>query len=174
SRRRSRSTSSPADRSARRPPAAVWPPSRMGDNAQMPSTDIPILELEDFAIELAHTAGGIARAHFRKSFTIENKGADHFDPVTNADKAIEQVLRAAIGERYPEHGIVGEEQEERGGSAPYRWYIDPIDGTRAFMTGSPLWGTLVGLTRGDVPLFGLMCQPVLEEEERHVAAREPK
>lgn len=129
----------------------------------MPHNTLPILELEDFAIELAHTAGGIARAHFRKSFTIENKGAARFDPVTNADKAIEQVLRAAIAERYPDHGIVGEEQEARGGSAPYRWYIDPIDGTRAFMTGSPLWGTLVGLTRDDAPLFGLMCQPVLEE-----------
>ena len=129
----------------------------------MPHADIPILELEDFAIELAHTAGGIAKAHFRKSFTIENKGGNAFDPVTNADKAIERVLRAAIAERYPDHGIVGEEEAERGSSSPYRWCIDPIDGTRAFLVGSPLWGTLVGLTRHDVPLFGLMCQPVLEE-----------
>jgi histidinol phosphatase-like enzyme (inositol monophosphatase family) len=129
----------------------------------MPHSDLPLLELEDFAIELAHTAGGIARAYFRKSFTIENKGAEAFDPVTNADKGIEQILRTAIVERYPDHGIVGEEQADRGGSAPYRWYIDPIDGTRAFMTGSPLWGTLVGLTCNDVPVFGLMCQPVLEE-----------
>ena len=129
----------------------------------MPHNDIPILELEDFAIDLAHTAGGIARAHFRKSFTIENKGGRAFDPVTNADKAIEHVLRAAIAERYPEHGIVGEEEAERGGTGAYRWYIDPIDGTRSFMIGSPLWGTLVGLTHHDVPLFGLLCQPVLEE-----------
>src|SRR5690606_5964847 len=129
----------------------------------MPHSSLPILELEDFAIELAHTAGGIARAHFRKSFTIENKGASRFDPVTNADKAIERVLRQAIAERYPDHGIVGEEEEAQNGSSSYRWYIDPIDGTRAFMTGSPLWGTLVGVTRDDAPLFGLMCQPVLEE-----------
>ena len=129
----------------------------------MARRDIPILELEDFAIELAHTAGSIAKAHFRKSFTIENKGGGAFDPVTSADKAIERVLRAAIAERYPDHGIVGEEEAERGGSAPYRWYLDPIDGTRAFMIGSPLWGTLVGLTHHDVPLFGLLCQPVLEE-----------
>lgn len=130
----------------------------------MPSSDIPVLELEDFAIELAHTAGGIARAHFRKPFTIENKGGERFDPVTSADQAIEQVLRAAIAERYPEHGIVGEEQAERPASgSAYRWYLDPIDGTRAFMLGSPLWGTLVGLTHNDVPLFGLLCQPVLEE-----------
>lgn len=129
----------------------------------MPKSEIPILELEDFAIELAHTAGEIAKAHFRKSFTIENKNRAGFDPVTNADKAIEHALRAALAERYPAHGIVGEEQEDTGGSAPYRWYIDPIDGTRSFMTGSPLWGTLVGVARDDVPLFGLMCQPVLEE-----------
>ncbi len=129
----------------------------------MPNSDLPILELEDFAIELAYTAGGIANAHFRKSFSIENKAGAGFDPVTNADKAIERVLRAAIAERYPDHGIVGEEEAERGGAGAYRWYIDPIDGTRAFMTGSPLWGTLVGLTHGDVPLFGLLCQPVLEE-----------
>ncbi|HEX7082096.1 MAG TPA: histidinol-phosphatase [Gammaproteobacteria bacterium] len=129
----------------------------------MPRSEIPILELEDFAIELAHTAGGIAKAHFRKSFTIENKGRGGFDPVTNADKAIEQLLRATISERYPDHGIIGEEEGNRSGSAPYRWYVDPIDGTRSFMTGSPLWGTLVGLTYNEVPLFGLLCQPVLEE-----------
>lgn len=129
----------------------------------MSRTDIPLLELEEFAIELAHTASGIANAHFRKKFSVENKEEERFDPVTSADKAIEQVLRAAISDRYPDHGIVGEEQDVRSGTAPYRWYIDPIDGTRAFMTGSPLWGTLVGVTRQDEPLFGLLCQPVLEE-----------
>lgn len=125
--------------------------------------DIGILELEDFALELAHTAGGIAEAHFRQPITIENKSASAFDPVTNADRAIERVLRTAIVERYPDHGIVAEEEGTRAGHGPYTWYIDPIDGTRAFMTGSPLWGTLIGLTRGDEPLFGLLVQPVLEE-----------
>lgn len=125
--------------------------------------DIPILELEDFALELAHTAGGIAEAHFRQPITIENKGANAFDPVTNADRAIERVLRAAIVERYPEHGIVAEEEGTRAAQSDYTWFIDPIDGTRAFMTGSPLWGTLIGLTRRDEPLFGLLAQPVLEE-----------
>jgi len=122
-----------------------------------------LLELEEFALELAHTAGGIAAAHFRRRLEVENKGGSAFDPVTNADRAIERVLRTAIVERYPDHGIVGEEEGERGGRAGYTWYIDPIDGTRAFMTGSPLWGTLIGLTLLDEPLFGVLAQPVLEE-----------
>src|SRR5690349_15096614 len=125
--------------------------------------DTPILELEDFALDLARTAGGIAQAHFRRAFTIENKGVGSFDPVTSADRAIERVLRAAIVERYPAHGIVAEEEGERAASSDYTWFIDPIDGTRAFMTGSPLWGTLVGLTHRGEPLFGLLCQPVPEE-----------
>ena len=124
---------------------------------------IPLLELEDFALELARTAGGIAQAHFRRSFTIENKDATGFDPVTSADRAIERVLRASITERYPKHGIVAEEEGERAARSDYTWFIDPIDGTRAFMTGSPLWGTLVGLTHRAEPLFGLLAQPVLEE-----------
>ena len=126
-------------------------------------TDISIAELEDFALDLARTAGGIAQAHFRRSFTIENKGVTGFDPVTSADRAIERVLRATIVERYPRHGIVAEEEGERAADSEYTWFIDPIDGTRSFMTGSPLWGTLVGLARGGVPVFGLLCQPVLEE-----------
>ena len=122
-----------------------------------------LVELEDFALELAHTAGGIARAHFRQPIKVENKGGSVFDPVTNADRAIERVLRAAIIERYSDHGIVAEEEGETPGRGEYTWYIDPIDGTRAFMTGSPLWGTLIGLTRGAQPLFGVLVQPVLEE-----------
>ena len=108
-----------------------------------------IVELEDFALELARTAGGIAQAHFRRPITVENKGASAFDPVTNADRAIERVLRTAIVARYPDHGIVAEEEGERAGAGDYTWFIDPIDGTRAFMTGSPLWGTLIGLVRAD-------------------------
>jgi myo-inositol-1(or 4)-monophosphatase len=122
-----------------------------------------IVELEDFALELAHTAGGIAQAHFRQPVTVENKSASSFDPVTNADRAIERVLRTAIVARYPDHGIVAEEEGERSGKSDYTWFIDPIDGTRAFMTGSPLWGTLIGLVRGKEPLFGLLAQPILEE-----------
>jgi myo-inositol-1(or 4)-monophosphatase len=98
--------------------------------------EIALVELEDFAFMLAHTAGGIAHAHFRQPITVENKSANAFDPVTNADRAIERVLRTAIDARYPDHGIVAEEEGERAGAGEYTWFIDPIDGTRAFMTGS--------------------------------------
>jgi histidinol-phosphatase len=130
---------------------------------RMSNAEIPLPELENFALELAQLAGNIAQAHFRKAIEITNKNAEGFDPVTNADHAIEQLLRATILERYPGHGLVAEEQGNTESMSPYTWYLDPIDGTRAFMMGSPLWGTLVGLAFRDKPLFGLMVQPVLEE-----------
>jgi myo-inositol-1(or 4)-monophosphatase len=121
------------------------------------------LELEDFALELGHTAGGIARAYFRNAFTVDNKDVDGFDPVTTADRAIESVLRKMIRERYPDHGVVAEEEGSDRPESRFTWFIDPIDGTRSFMTGSPLWGTLVGLTEEGKPIFGLLAQPFLEE-----------
>lgn len=130
---------------------------------RMDTTRPELPELEDFALELGTLAGSTALAYFRKPFRIDNKDADGFDPVTSADRAIEAVLRKAIIEQYPEHGIVAEEEGTRTGEAPYTWFIDPIDGTKAFMMGLPLWGTLIGVSRCDVPLFGLLSQPVLGE-----------
>ncbi|MGD8325003.1 MAG: inositol monophosphatase family protein [Gammaproteobacteria bacterium] len=129
----------------------------------MNESPISVPELEEFALELARLAGSIALANFRRNVDIKNKDAAGFDPVTSADHAIEQILRTTILERYPDHGIVGEEQGRTESLSPYTWYVDPIDGTRAFMMGSPLWGTLVGLTVDSQPRFGLMVQPVLEE-----------
>jgi len=129
----------------------------------MIGSTISIAELEEFGLELAQLAGSIALANFRRPIEVTNKDAAGFDPVTNADHAIEQVLRTSILERYSDHGIVGEEQGLTESLSPYTWYLDPIDGTRAFMMGSPLWGTLVGLTVDSAPLFGLIVQPVLEE-----------
>jgi histidinol phosphatase-like enzyme (inositol monophosphatase family) len=122
-----------------------------------------IVELEGFALDLAHTAGGIAEAYFRSAFSVDNKDANGFDPVTSADHAIEKVLRQTIESAYPEHGIVAEESGTTALEAEYCWYIDPIDGTRSFMMGSPLWGTLVGLTASQKPVFGLLAQPILDE-----------
>jgi histidinol phosphatase-like enzyme (inositol monophosphatase family) len=129
----------------------------------MSNRDHDHLELEGFALELGHTAGGIAKAYFRSSFSIDNKDQSGFDPVTSADHAIEQVLRETIRETYPDHGIVAEEAGNEEASSEYTWYIDPIDGTRAFLMGSPLWGTLVGLVESGKPLVGLLVQPVLGE-----------
>jgi myo-inositol-1(or 4)-monophosphatase len=129
----------------------------------MNARDELLTELEGFALELAHTAGGIAEAYFRSSFSIDNKDANGFDPVTSADHAIEKVLRETIQAAYPDHGIVAEESGISDAHSDYCWYIDPIDGTRAFMMGSPLWGTLVGLTVSRKPVFGLLAQPILNE-----------
>jgi myo-inositol-1(or 4)-monophosphatase len=121
------------------------------------------LELEGFALELGHTAGGIARAYFRSAFAVENKDTDGFDPVTSADHAIENVLRETIRETYPDHGIVAEEAGNEDAQSPFSWYIDPIDGTRSFLMGSPLWGSLIGLVEDGEPIVGLLVQPVLQE-----------
>lgn len=125
--------------------------------------DDSLIELEGFALELAHTAGGIAEAYFRSHFSVDNKDAQGFDPVTSADHAIEKVLRETIRSTYPDHGIVAEEFGDTAAQAEHCWYIDPIDGTRAFMMGSPLWGTLVGLTVGGRAVVGLLAQPILNE-----------
>jgi myo-inositol-1(or 4)-monophosphatase len=122
-----------------------------------------LIELEGFALELAHTAGGIAQAYFRSNFAVDNKNEQGFDPVTSADHAIENVLRESIQAAYPDHGIVAEEFGNKAAASEFCWYIDPIDGTRSFLMGSPLWGTLVGLTHQGKPVFGLLAQPVLEE-----------
>jgi len=129
----------------------------------MSARDDILIELEGFALELAHTAGGIAEAYFRSHFAVDNKDESGFDPVTSADHAIEKVLRETIQSTYPNHDIVAEESGSTLTGADFCWYIDPIDGTRAFLMGSPLWGTLVGLTESGKAVFGLLAQPVLGE-----------
>jgi histidinol phosphatase-like enzyme (inositol monophosphatase family) len=119
-------------------------------------------------LEFAHVLADISAAailpHFRKPIAVKNKaGTSGFDPVTAADRAAEQAIRKAISQRFPDHGIVGEEFAAVAGSGRYRWLIDPIDGTRAFITGSPLWGTLIGLIDGEKAALGLMNQPFTGE-----------
>lgn len=84
-------------------------------------------------------------------------------PVTEADRAAERALRAFLAERFPTHGIMGEEYGTERGDAEYLWVLDPIDGTRAFLTGRPLFGTLIGLLHRGVPVLGLIDQPVTGE-----------
>lgn len=116
------------------------------------------------ACEIAKSAGKISLQYFRQPVDIENKLSDgQFDPVTQADKEVEAYIRDALASAYPEDGILGEEQAEKIGTSEYRWVIDPIDGTRAFMTGIPLWGILVGLQKSGVTVAGLMYQPFTDE-----------
>jgi myo-inositol-1(or 4)-monophosphatase len=116
-----------------------------------------------FLDRLADTASDSIMPHFRAQPIVDTKSADHFDPVTAADRTAEAAMRRLITEAYPDHGIVGEEFGNERADAEYVWVIDPIDGTRAFITGLPVWGTLIGLTYRGRPQLGMMVQPFTGE-----------
>ncbi|MEM7323215.1 MAG: inositol monophosphatase family protein [Actinomycetota bacterium] len=120
----------------------------------------------DEVAAMVRSAGRLSLDWYRNLDLIENKkeaaGAAGYDPVTEADRAVERALRDALAERFPGHAILGEEFGATG-DGPYRWIIDPIDGTRAFITGQPMWGTLLGLQIEGHPVAGWMYQPVLDE-----------
>ena len=116
------------------------------------------------AHNLADSAGHAIRPHFRKILNVEDKGgAAGFDPVTKADRAAERAMVRHLASAFPGHGIIGEEFGSVRTDARYRWVIDPIDGTRAFIMGLPTWGTLIGLMDGAQPILGLMDQPFTGE-----------
>lgn len=101
---------------------------------------------------------------FRGNFSVDHKdGKGIFDPVTIADRAGEQVIREVILSRYAEDAVIGEEMQDVTGNSGYCWVIDPIDGTRAFIIGSPLWGTLIGVNKDGRPYMGMMNQPFTGE-----------
>jgi len=117
-----------------------------------------------FAHRLADAAGSVIRPYFRKRIDVNDKGAAGFyDPVTEADLRAEETIRALIATSYPQDGILGEELGDAPGTSGYRWVIDPIDGTRAFIAGQPLWGTLIALEYHGVPELGIIDQPILGE-----------
>jgi histidinol phosphatase-like enzyme (inositol monophosphatase family) len=118
----------------------------------------------DQAVLLVEEAGKIAAGYFRRRIDVHDKsGGSYFDPVTAADREVEQFLRAELRSRYPGYGILGEEEGEEGRGADRCWMIDPIDGTRAFITGMPAWGILLGLTENGAPIVGTMHQPYIGE-----------
>lgn len=120
-------------------------------------------ELLEFARTAAVEAGASTLPYFRSEAVVENKLSDGgFDPVTEADKAAELILRERIRERFPAHGICGEEFGLDEGNG-LTWVIDPIDGTRAFMSGMLHWGLLLGLFDGERPVVGVMYQPYTGE-----------
>jgi histidinol-phosphatase len=121
----------------------------------------------DFAVfvdKLATVSGEAILPFFRTSLGVEDKGSGAgFDPVTAADRAAENAMRALIRRDFPAHGIVGEEYGSERSQAEYVWVLDPIDGTNSFITGMPAWGSLIALTRNGEPVFGMMHQPFIRE-----------
>jgi myo-inositol-1(or 4)-monophosphatase len=122
-----------------------------------------ITALTSFALELAEASAQVILPQFRKNIVIDNKLDEGWDPVTEADRAAERIIREHIEKAFPSHGIIGEEFGTKTGSAPYSWVLDPIDGTRAFVIGMPTWATLIGLYRDGEPLLGVMNQPFVNE-----------
>ncbi|MCA1298280.1 histidinol-phosphatase [Stappia indica] len=120
-------------------------------------------ELASFADRLCEASARAILPHFRAELAVENKLSQGFDPVTVADRAGESAIRALIEERYPDHGILGEEHGNVRLDADHVWVLDPIDGTRAFICGLPTWGTLIGLKQGGRPMFGVIDQPFVRE-----------
>jgi myo-inositol-1(or 4)-monophosphatase len=117
-----------------------------------------------FAHDLADLSAAAILPYFRRALKVANKHkGSGFDPVTAADRAAERQIRAAIAKRFPDHGILGEEFASVDGAGRYQWVVDPIDGTRAFIMGSPLWGTLIGLLEDGRPVLGIMDQPFTRE-----------
>jgi myo-inositol-1(or 4)-monophosphatase len=117
-----------------------------------------------FVDELATVAGEAIRPFFRTTLGVENKSrGDLFDPVTAADRAAEQAMRALIHKNFPQHGLIGEEFGEERADAPFVWVLDPIDGTKSFISGMPAWGTLIGLMKDRLPVYGMMHQPFIGE-----------
>ncbi|SDY64045.1 myo-inositol-1(or 4)-monophosphatase [Jannaschia faecimaris] len=114
------------------------------------------------AHKVADAARVVTLGHFRRPLSVESKAAA-FDPVTIADREAEAAMRAILAELRPDDGILGEEAEAVAGTSGLTWVLDPIDGTRGFISGTPTWGVLVGLRNAEGPLFGLIDQPFTGE-----------
>ena len=123
-----------------------------------------LAELDAFLIELNRASAGVILPLFRADQGVEDKGGAHgFDPVTAADRGAEAAIRKLIGERYPDHGVIGEEYGEDHPDAEFVWVLDPIDGTRGFVAGFPLWTTLIALRHRGEPVLGSIGQPYVGE-----------
>ncbi len=128
----------------------------------MTSSVIPDYEeYLDEALEIAERASDIAYSYFRQALLIEMK--ENQTPVTIADRKAEESVREELAKRFPNHGILGEEFGEHKTDSEWVWTVDPIDGTRSFIRGIPLFGTLLGLMQKGVPVVGVMVLPALDE-----------
>lgn len=122
-----------------------------------------VVDFTAFIGRLATSSGETILPFFRTSLSIDNKNSHDFDPVTEADRAAEAVMRRLIKSNFPQHGIVGEEFGSERQDAEYVWVLDPIDGTKSFISGFPTWGTLIALLHRGTPVYGMMHQPYIGE-----------
>lgn len=121
-------------------------------------------ELMRVAHALADAARPVTLAHFRADgMMADNKGKDAFDPVTIADRGAEEAMRVLLGQERPQDAILGEEFGYQAGSTGLTWVLDPIDGTRGYISGTPTWGVLVSVADDTGPLFGIIDQPYIGE-----------
>lgn len=125
-------------------------------------------DVQSEIISTAHALADAARvatlAHFRgASLTADNKAAAGFDPVTAGDRAAEEAMRAILAQRRPDDGIFGEEFGQTLGTSGVTWVLDPIDGTRGYLSGAPTWGVLIAVCEGDRPVYGIIDQPFIGE-----------
>lgn len=139
--------------------------SPIGERLRVPEAEIPAI------LSTAHAMAEAARRetlrHFRSSaLQTDNKAigsAMAFDPVTVADRGAEAAMRAVLAERRPNDAILGEEADDQPGTSGYTWVLDPIDGTRGYIAGTPTWGVLIALIDADGPVYGIIDQPYIGE-----------
>ena len=135
----------------------------------MPLPPALLAEFDAFLLELNRAASAAILPLFRADHGLVDKGVPGgqgykaFDPVTEADRGAERAIRALIAQHYPHHGVIGEEYGEDRPDAEFVWVLDPVDGTRAFISGLPLWCVLIGLRHQGRPVLGSIGQPYLDE-----------
>src|SRR5579863_4164608 len=117
-----------------------------------------------FVDRLAQVSSEVILPFFRTSIGTEDKSrGGTFDPVTEADRGAETAMRRLIAQHFPAHGVIGEEYGQDRPDAEFVWVLDPIDGTKSFISGLPTWGTLIGLMHHGRPVYGMMSQPFTRE-----------
>lgn len=130
----------------------------------MTLSDELLSELDRFLVELNRASAAAILPLFRADHGLQDKGTPgRFDPVTLADKGAEAAIRRLVAEHYPDHGVIGEEEDDLRPDAEFVWVVDPIDGTRAFISGLPVWTTLIALRFQGEPVLGSIGQPHMGE-----------
>lgn len=123
---------------------------------------LDLAKVEATLLAAADAAAACTLPLFRTDLGVDNKLQSGFDPVTEADRGAETAIRGIVAQAFPDHAIIGEEWGTSGAS-PFTWIIDPVDGTRAFISGAPVWGTLIGFAQDGVAIAGIMSQPFIGE-----------